>query len=93
MKSPSHLSPLRFPGAGEGRSNAVVKQKSDLSYVAAARELRDRSLEQMNAGLLLPPAAQGKEDVSRALEVGVTTHSRNAENAEPPDPFRLFQAT
>lgn len=33
-----------------------------------ARELRDRNIEQINAGLLLPPSACGKYDVSRALE-------------------------
>jgi hypothetical protein len=33
-----------------------------------ARELRDRYIEQINAGLLLPPSACGKYDVSRQLE-------------------------
>jgi hypothetical protein len=36
--------------------------------VEAARELRDRHIEQINAGLLLPPSANGKYDVSRQLE-------------------------
>jgi hypothetical protein len=45
-----------------------VKYKNDPQYVAAARELRDRYIEQINAGLLLPPSACGKYDVSRALE-------------------------
>ena len=44
------------------------RQKHDPKYVAAARELRDRYLEEMNSGNLLPPAAQGKYDVSRQLE-------------------------
>jgi hypothetical protein len=35
--------------------------------VQAARELRDRYIEQINAGLLLPPSANGKYDVSRQL--------------------------
>jgi hypothetical protein len=34
----------------------------------AARELRDRYIEQINAGLLLPPSACGKYDVSRQLK-------------------------
>jgi hypothetical protein len=54
---------------------------------AAARELRDRYLEQMNAGLLLPPAAQGKYDVSRALE-----RRLDAADAESPDAIRLLDA-
>jgi len=48
--------------------NPKVRYKNDPQYVAAARELRDRSIEQINAGLLLPPSACGKYDVSRALE-------------------------
>ncbi|MDY7109726.1 MAG: hypothetical protein SYC29_13910, partial [Planctomycetota bacterium] len=71
------------------------KQKNDPRYVAAARELRDRYLEQMNAGLLLPPAAQGKYDVSRALEGGFTADPRNAEPpaiAEAPEVIRLLDA-
>lgn len=45
-----------------------MRYKNDPQYVAAARELRDRYIEQINAGLLLPPSACGKYDVSRALE-------------------------
>jgi hypothetical protein len=47
----------------------------DPQYVAAARELRDLYIEQINApgsGLLLPPSACGKYDVSRALEQAPT---------------------
>ncbi|MCI0363371.1 MAG: GNAT family N-acetyltransferase [Phycisphaerales bacterium] len=44
------------------------KFKNDPKMVEAARELRDRSIEQINAGLLLPPSANGKYDVSRQLE-------------------------
>jgi hypothetical protein len=36
--------------------------------VEASRELRDRYIEQINAGLLLPPSACGKYDVSSQLE-------------------------
>ncbi|MCC6682204.1 MAG: hypothetical protein IT445_14985 [Phycisphaeraceae bacterium] len=43
------------------------RQKNDPKYVAAARELRDRFLEQVNTARLLP-GAQGKYDVSRSLE-------------------------
>jgi hypothetical protein len=40
--------------------------------MVAARERRDRYLEQVNAGQLLPPAANGKYDVSRQLEAAPT---------------------
>jgi N-acetylglutamate synthase-like GNAT family acetyltransferase len=43
------------------------RPKNDPKLVAAVRELRDRYIEQINEGLLLPPAASGKYDVSRAL--------------------------
>ena len=42
------------------------KRKNDPKLVAAARELRDRWLERVNAGLYLPPVA-GKYDVSKTL--------------------------
>ena len=47
------------------------KQKNDPKYVAAARELRDRYLDEVNSGRCLP-AANGKYDVSRSLESGGT---------------------
>jgi len=37
-------------------------------FFSAVRELRDKYTEQINAGLLLPPSANGKYDVSRQLE-------------------------
>jgi hypothetical protein len=42
------------------------KQKNDPKMIAAARELRDRWLEQMNAGGYLPES-HGRYDVSRAI--------------------------
>ena len=42
------------------------KQKNDPQYIAAARELRDRYLEEVNAGRLLP-MANGKYDVGRQI--------------------------
>jgi hypothetical protein len=47
------------------------RQKNDPKYVAAARELRDRYLEQVNADRLLP-SASGKYDVSRQLAAAPT---------------------
>jgi len=51
------------------------RRKHDPKYVAAARELRDRYLEEMNSpgsDFALPPAAHGKYDVSRQLEAAPT---------------------
>jgi hypothetical protein len=62
------------PGSPEARAaNKAAKPnrekfKNDPTLVEAARELRDRYIEQINAGLLLPPSANGKYDVSRQLE-------------------------
>jgi len=50
------------------------RKKHDPKYIAAARELRDRYLEEMNVAgsdFSLPPAAHGKYDVSR--QIGLTT--------------------
>jgi hypothetical protein len=59
---PDELLPLMKP-----KKPRAPRQKNDPKYVAAARELRDRYLEQVNADRLLP-AANGKYDVSRQLE-------------------------
>jgi hypothetical protein len=48
------------------------KHKNDPKLVAAAREFRDRYLEQVNTGLILPPGS-GKYDVSRQLEAAAST--------------------
>jgi len=53
------------------------KQKNDPKLVAAVRELRDRYIEQINEGLLLPPSACGKYDVSRALEAAPSVMKRD----------------
>lgn len=49
------------------------RAKNDPKLVAAARELRDRYLEQINSGHLLP---QGKYEVSRSLAGDVATEGR-----------------
>ncbi len=59
--------PAPDPAAVRAAQPKRQKRKNDPRYVAAARELRDRYLEEMNARLLLPPAASGKYDVSRSL--------------------------
>lgn len=62
------------PGSAEAKAAAKAakpkreKFKNDPKMVEAARELRDRYIEQINAGLLLPPSANGKYDVSRMIE-------------------------
>lgn len=47
---------------------ARPQRRNDPKLVAAARELRDRYMEQINEGLRLPPGACGKYEVSRSLE-------------------------
>ena len=69
--------PKPAPGSPEAKAaKAAAKPKrekfrNDPKLVEAARELRDRYIEQINsggAGMLLPPSANGKYDVSRQLE-------------------------
>jgi hypothetical protein len=47
--------------------------KHDPEQIAAARELRDRYLEQFNRGLVLPGGAAGKYEVARMLESAEAT--------------------
>jgi hypothetical protein len=57
----------------------MPKQKNDPKFIAAARELRDRYLEEVNSpGSRMLPAANGKYDVSRQLEAAPSTlnHAR-----------------
>jgi hypothetical protein len=74
---PSAAQGLRFPDPAEmiaAPAKAPVKrerQKNDPKYVAAARELRDRYLEEVNSGRMLA-AANGKYEVSRQLEAAPT---------------------
>jgi hypothetical protein len=63
------------------------RQKNDPKFIAAARELRDRYIEQINQGLLLPPSANGKYDVSRQLEAAPTVM-----RVEPVAPGRMLKA-
>jgi N-acetylglutamate synthase-like GNAT family acetyltransferase len=66
------FAPVAAPQAVEAKPPKPkrVKQKNDPKYVAAARELRDKYLEQVNSpgGESLLPASAGKYDVSRQLE-------------------------
>jgi hypothetical protein len=62
------------------------KFKNDPKMVAAARELRDRYIEQINQGLLLPPSACGKYDVSRQLEAAPTAMELKQVPPPPPPP-------
>jgi hypothetical protein len=67
------------PGAVVQPEGPVVKKekakrakvKNDPKQVAAARELRDRWLEQVNAAGGVPVLGEGKYDVSRAIEGSV----------------------
>ena len=51
--------------------HSAARKKNDPKYVAAARELRDRFLEQVNTGRLLP-GETGKYDASRQLAAAPT---------------------
>jgi hypothetical protein len=62
--APDELLPVEKP---KKPRRVGPKQKNDPKYVEAARELRDRYLEQVNTGRMLP-ATHGKYDVSRQLE-------------------------
>jgi hypothetical protein len=57
------------PAEAKPKKPRKPRQKHDPKMVSAARELRDRYLDQVNSGMLLPPA-NGKYDVSRQLEAG-----------------------
>jgi hypothetical protein len=52
--------------AAQSKRPKRVKQKNDPQHIAAARELRDRWMEEVNSGRFLP-ADSGKYEVSRAL--------------------------
>lgn len=65
------------------------KQKNDPKLIAAARELRDRYMEQINAGgpgsgFDLPPSASGKYEVSRSLEAAPTVMAMGARTKQVP---------
>ncbi len=66
------------------------RQKNDPKLVKAARELRDRYLEQVNEGRLLPGGC-GKYDVSRQLDCATATDA-NAEVVELKELPRLDAA-
>ena len=81
---------LRFaapmPAAVEPASKAKraprPKAKNDPRLVAAARELRDRWMEEINSGRYLPEA-NGKYEVSRAIEHSAATIAPLAELPAP----------
>ena len=78
----------------EPKREAKPRHKNDPKYVKAARELRDRYLEQVNADRMLP-AAHWKYDVSR--QIGFTTDrgfaaAENTENTEGLMVKRLLDA-
>ena len=85
--------PKPAPGGPEAKAAAKAEKpkrekfRNDPKMVEAARELRDRYIEQINAGLLLPPSANGKYDVSRQLEA-----APSAMKIEPLSTDRLLDA-
>ncbi len=55
------------PAVEKAKKEPKVKVKLDPRLKAAARELKDRWLEQVNGGMYLPMAS-GKYEVSRGIE-------------------------
>ena len=93
------LGALRFapPPPAPGTKAEKPKQpkqkfRNDPKLVEAARELRDRYIEQINAGLLLPPSANGKYDISRQLEAAPSFMEAGAMKIEPVAADRLLDA-
>lgn len=65
--APGAAVPVIGPAAEPPKAKpAREKTRCDPKLVAAARECRDRWLENLNAGRFLPPA-NGKYDVARAI--------------------------
>ncbi len=77
----AELSPQEKKAAAAAKRKAEKKppQKNDPKLVAAARELKDRYLEEVNSGRMLP-CADGKYDVSRHLDAAPSVFT--AESAE-----------
>ncbi len=68
------------------------RRRNDPKLVAAAREWRDRYLEQVNAGLILPEGAGGgKYDVSRQLEASGGTGFRPVRDSNGQDARSTIQ--
>ena len=74
--------PLPPPVVAKSKREKTPKAKADPKLVAAARELRDRWLERVNAS---PMVTQGKYDVSRSIDatasIGVNTKALSFEPA------------
>jgi hypothetical protein len=72
------------------------RHKHDPKYIAAARELRDRFLEQINSGgpgsERMLPAARGKYDVSRQLDASPSTLKQTPSQLPPQLPSDLLKA-
>lgn len=63
---PAEPAAITTPAAKPKRT-PKPKRKNDPQLVAAARELRDRWLDEVNAGRYLPTAANAKYDVTRQI--------------------------
>ncbi len=86
---------LRFGPPPEAKPEKPKKAKRaplkhDPKYVAAARELKDRYLDEVNSGRMLP-SADGKYDVSRQLEAAPTVFNAGG-SAETVEEMRLLDA-
>ena len=67
-KAPKTVDQTPGPRKRKTAGATPAPRKNDPKLVAAARELRDRWLEEVNAGRYLPGASGAKYDVSRLIE-------------------------
>jgi hypothetical protein len=65
---PKAADPTHAPRKRKTAGQTPAPRKNDPKLVAAARELRDRWLEEVNAGRYLPGASGAKYDVTRLIE-------------------------
>ncbi len=84
----------RTEGSADTKPRRKPKRKYHPKYVAAARDLCARFLEELHGpdGDRLLPEAQGKYDVSRQLESDGRFASKRIERIEPPDETRWLDA-
>ena len=76
------LPEIKPAASSKPKRERPAKQKINPAHIAKARELRDRYLDEVNSGMLLP-SAEGKYDVSRQLA---------ASDATPVESLRLLDA-
>ncbi len=77
--TPEEIAIAKKAAKNKGPKQPRIKFRNDPKHIAAARELRDRYLEQFNSGALLPSTA-AKYDVARQLEAAPTKLGAHAQS-------------